>query len=83
MASNEGDTILDLFVGGGTGNVKQRGDFGLDGKTGDNTPIQVKHSDNIGRNVIDNFLSAVQRYDKKHLMIYYNSYGGKHYDSFW
>jgi site-specific DNA-methyltransferase (adenine-specific) len=49
---------------GGTGNVKQRGDFGLDGKTGDNTPIQVKRSDNIGRNVIDNFLSAVQRYDK-------------------
>jgi site-specific DNA-methyltransferase (adenine-specific) len=49
---------------GGTGNVKQRGDFGLDGKTSDNTPIQVKRSDNIGRNVIDNFLSAVQRYDK-------------------
>ena len=49
---------------GGTGNVKQRSDFGLDGKTSDNTPIQVKRSDNIGRNVIDNFLSAVQRYDK-------------------
>jgi DNA modification methylase len=49
---------------GGIGNVKQRGDFGLDGRTGDNTPIQVKRSDNIGRNVIDNFLSAVQRYDK-------------------
>jgi site-specific DNA-methyltransferase (adenine-specific) len=25
----------------------------------------VKRSDNIGRNVVDNFLSAVQRYDKK------------------
>ena len=49
---------------GGTGNIKQRGDFGLDGKMGDNTPIQVKRSDNVGRNVIDNFLSAVQRYDK-------------------
>jgi DNA modification methylase len=49
---------------GGTGSVKQRGDFGLDGRTQDNTPIQVKRSDNIGRNVIDNFLSAVQRYDK-------------------
>jgi len=49
---------------GGTGNIKQRGDFGLDGKMGDNTPIQVKRSDNIGRNVVDNFLSAVQRYDK-------------------
>jgi len=49
---------------GGTGNIKQRGDFGLDGKMGDNTPIQVKRSDNIGRNVIDNFKSAVERYDK-------------------
>jgi DNA modification methylase len=49
---------------GGTGNVKQRGDLGLDGKMGDNTPIQVKRSDNVGRNVIDNFFAAVQRYDK-------------------
>ena len=49
---------------GGAGNVKQRGDLGLDGKTADGTPIQVKRSDNAGRNVIDNFLSAVQRYDK-------------------
>ena len=32
---------------------------------GDNTPIQVKRSDNIGRNVIDNFFAAIQRYDKK------------------
>ena len=31
MASNKGDTILDPFVGGGTGNVKQRGDFGREG----------------------------------------------------
>jgi hypothetical protein len=50
---------------GGTSNAKQRGDFGLDGKMPDNTPIQVKRSDNIGRNVIDNFLSAVKRADKK------------------
>ena len=50
---------------GGESNTKQRGDFGLDGKMPDNTPIQVKRSDNIGRNVIDNFLSAVKRADKK------------------
>jgi DNA modification methylase len=49
---------------GGTSNTKQRSDLGLDGKTKDNTPIQVKRSDNVGRNVVDNFLSAVQRYDK-------------------
>ena len=50
---------------GGTPNTKQRSDFGLDGKMPDNTPIQVKRSDNIGRNVIDNFKSAAERADKK------------------
>jgi DNA modification methylase len=50
---------------GGLSNTKQRGDFGLDGKMPDNTPIQVKRSDNIGRNVIDNFFAAIQRSDKK------------------
>jgi hypothetical protein len=49
---------------GGTANTKQRGDFGIDGKTRDNIPIQVKRSDNIGRNVIDNFKSAIERFDK-------------------
>ena len=49
---------------GGIPNSKQRNDFGLDGKTSDNTPIQVKRSDNIGRNIIDNFHSAIMRYDK-------------------
>jgi len=49
---------------GGTPNPRQRNDLGMDGKTRDNTPIQVKRSDNIGRNVVDNFHSAVMRYDK-------------------
>lgn len=49
---------------GGIANSKQRGDLGLDGRTRENQPIQVKRSDNIGRNVIDNFFSAVQRFDK-------------------
>ena len=50
---------------GGFPNQKQQGDYGIDGKHTDNTPIQVKRSDNIGRNVIDNFLSAIHRSDKK------------------
>ena len=50
---------------GGTANSKQRGDLGLDGKTRDGAPIQVKRSDNIGRNVIDNFKSACERFDKR------------------
>jgi hypothetical protein len=50
---------------GGTPNLKQRHDLGLDGKTLENVPIQVKRSDNVGRNVIDNFYAAIQRADKR------------------
>ena len=49
---------------GGEPNDRQRSDLGIDGKK-DNTPIQVKRSDNIGRNVIDNFRSAVERFDQR------------------
>jgi DNA modification methylase len=49
---------------GGINNTKQRGDLGLDGKTRENQPIQVKRSDAIGRNVIDNFKAACERNDK-------------------
>jgi DNA modification methylase len=49
---------------GGTPNAKQRGDRGLDGKAADGAPVQVNRSDNIGRDVIDNFIAAVQRFDK-------------------
>jgi DNA modification methylase len=48
---------------GGVSNIKQRSDLGIDGKTRDGLPIQVKRSDNIGRNVIDNFKSACERFD--------------------
>ena len=50
---------------GGTPNERQRGDFGLDGKMPDNTPIQAKRQDNIGRNVIDNFFASIRRSDMK------------------
>ncbi|MDR1866105.1 MAG: hypothetical protein LBR08_11115 [Bacteroidales bacterium] len=50
---------------GGSGNAKQRNDLGLDGRMPDGTPIQVKRSDNIGRNVIDSFKSAAERNDAK------------------
>jgi DNA modification methylase len=55
--------IIEQF--GGIPNPKQRSDFGLDGRMADNTPIQVKRSDNVGRNVIDNFFAAIQRSDKQ------------------
>ena len=50
---------------GGTVNSKKVGDMGIDGFTFFNRyPIQVKQSENIGRNVVDNFETALQR-DKK------------------
>jgi len=49
---------------GGTPNTKQRSDKGLDGKTREGVPIQVKRSDDVGRNVIDNFKAACERFDK-------------------
>ena len=49
---------------GGISNTKQKSDLGIDGRTRDGKPIQVKRSENIGRNVIDNFISACKRYDK-------------------
>ena len=49
---------------GGTANIKQRSDYGMDGKK-DNLPIQVKRSDNVGVDVIDKFKSAIERFDKK------------------
>jgi len=63
--------IIEQF--GGIANKKQRSDFGLDGKMPDNTPIQVKQSDNVRRNIIDNFIAfsfsknAVEAVDKQGL----------------
>ena len=45
---------------GGIPQGKKGADFGFDGKTKDGTPIQVKRSDNVGINVVKNFLSSCQ-----------------------
>jgi DNA modification methylase len=49
---------------GGVPQNKKGGDKGIDGKMGDGVPIQVKRSDNVPRDVIDKFPTAIQRYDK-------------------
>ena len=54
--------IIGQFRGGP--NTKQRSDMGIDGKKG-NVPIQVKQSESVGRNVVDNFKAAVARFDNK------------------
>jgi DNA modification methylase len=40
------------------------GDMGIDGYLFDGTPLQVKQSDGVGRNVVDNFETAVRRIKK-------------------
>jgi len=49
----------------GTPSSKKTGDMGIDGFSFlESHPIQVKQSDGVGRNVVDNFLSALKRYYK-------------------
>lgn len=46
----------------GTHNPKKTGDMGIDGYWFlTKEPIQVKQSDNVGRNVVDNFETAIRR----------------------
>lgn len=47
---------------GGRVSSKKVGDMGIDGVTFDSIPIQVKQSDKVGRNVVDNFETAIRRY---------------------
>ncbi len=51
------------------------GDMGIDGRLIDGTPIQVKHSESVGRNVIDNFETAMKRENKKKGIIIALSFG--------
>lgn len=44
---------------------KKSFDMGIDGWTIDGRPIQIKRSENVGRNVIDNFETALRRVKKK------------------
>jgi len=41
--------------------TRKSSDMGIDGYTFEGVPIQVKQSDDIGRNVIDNFETAIRR----------------------
>ncbi|MGH7867641.1 MAG: restriction endonuclease, partial [Candidatus Dormibacteraceae bacterium] len=49
----------------GTHSPRKSGDMGIDGYSFMvNDPIQVKQSDHVGRNIVDNFETAVQRAGK-------------------
>jgi len=50
----------------GTPNPRKSGDMGIDGLSFlEHCPIQVKQSESIGRNIIDNFETALRRYYKE------------------
>ncbi|MDR1372395.1 MAG: hypothetical protein LBJ17_04610 [Dysgonamonadaceae bacterium] len=49
---------------GGTAHGKKGGDAGVDGRTADGTPIQVKRSEGIGVNAVKNFSVSAKQFDK-------------------
>lgn len=48
---------------------KMVGDMGIDGYLFDGSPIQVKQSKHVGRNIVDNFETAMSRVKKSHGVI--------------
>ncbi len=48
----------------GRASQKKSGDMGIDGWLIDGSPVQVKQSESIGRNVVDNFETALRRAKK-------------------
>jgi DNA modification methylase len=56
-------------------NPKKVGDFGIDGWVELDVPTQVKQSEDIGRNVVDNFETAIRRMGKKKGVIVAFSFG--------
>jgi len=52
---------------GGRVSSRKVGDMGIDGVTFDGIPVQVKQSVKVGRNVVDNFETAIRRYYAKSL----------------
>jgi len=55
--------------------AKKSSDMGIDGYTFDGRPIQVKQSKDVGRNVVDNFETAMRRRGAKRGVIVAFSFG--------
>jgi DNA modification methylase len=60
--------------------IKKSGDMGIDGYCIDSKPIQIKQSEKVGRNVVDNFETAIQRKGKKEGIIVAYSFGKGAYE---
>ena len=61
-------------------NPRKVGDYGIDGWVELDVPLQVKQSDGVGRNVVDNFETAIRRMGKKKGVIVAFSFGSGAYD---
>ena len=73
--------IVEQF--GGVSNMKQRGDFGIDGRTREGIPIQVKRSDSISRKRNRQFLFRVTALRQKPFRKeQIGGFGGRLYYSF-
>lgn len=73
--------VVDKYLG--KVSDRKSGDMGIDGWTPQITggyPIQVKQSEGIGRNVIDNFETAIRRVNKKKGYIVAYSFGSGAYE---
>ncbi|MCL4309061.1 MAG: restriction endonuclease [Candidatus Thermoplasmatota archaeon] len=55
--------------------ARKTGDMGIDGYLFDGSPVQVKQSEDVGRNVVDNFETAIRRAKKSKGMIIALSFG--------
>jgi DNA modification methylase len=60
--------------------IRKSGDMGIDGYTFEGYPVQVKQSEDIGRNVIDNFETAMRRGKAKKGFIVAFSFGKGAYE---
>jgi DNA modification methylase len=60
--------------------VRSTGDMGIDGWLIDGRPLQVKQSENVGRNVIDNFETALRRAKRERGIIVAFSFGKGAYE---
>lgn len=56
-------------------NPRKVGDYGIDGWVELDVPCQVKQSEDVGRNVVDNFETAIQRQEKDRGVIVAFSFG--------
>lgn len=60
--------------------IRKTGDMGIDGYLFDGSPIQVKQSEDVGRNVVDNFETAIRRAGKSKGTIVAISFGKGSYE---